>query len=562
MRLFLATFFSPYSLSNTALLWATIIGAIGSLVFVMTPSSAGQWASWLVVVAVSQALFAIVIVGMRMLQRACTPLYVACALGLAGAVRGIAIAFGVQVHLAQPLDVSELVSRTANSMVISVLGVALIGGTLAWLAQYRGEYQVLVDRAVALERMRAGEDHVDLEVLETWTTVKLALNDALERARQELTTPATAEGLESASALIAATVNVELRPVSQAMWTEPAPTKQRLRIRSFFADTLRTWRPPILVILAFYVVVIGTGAIVRIGWADGSAFVARYVIAVGVILWISKVFAARFRAHASIIAGVTLIALPLALLLADLWIVKGILGAPLDAIGDVTIALQTPVTVLFIATAVSTFRDRPRILGALQQRIDSDVVSIVTRQSDVRQLGLYIHHSVQSELSAIAMQLHEAALTQDAQTRDAVSTSVLERLQRFQSIDAATPPWLRREGGKERINEVIAAWAGIMTIHVELPNEEECRLDQWHVAAQVIEEALANAARHGDASEVSIQGFVGSELMLVISDNGMGREQLEAIRPGIGSQWLEWVAPGEWSLVRTTTGATLTVAIS
>ena len=532
------------------------------MVFVITPSSAGQWGSWLLAVAVSQALFAIVIVGMRMLRREGPPLFVACTLAVAGAVRGIAIAFGVQVQQGQSFSASELITRTANSMVISVLGVALIGGTLAWLAQYRGEYQVLVDRAVALERMRGGEDRVDLKVLETWTTVKLALNDALERARQELTAPATAEGLESASALIAATVNVELRPVSQAMWTEPAPTKQRLRIRAFFADTLRTWRPPVLVILAFYVVVIGIGALVRIGWADGGAFIARYVIAVGVILWISKVLAAQFRGHAALIAVVTLIMLPLVLLLADLWVVKGILGAPLDAIGDVTIAMQTPVTVLFISTAVSTFRDRPRILGELQQRIDVDVVSIMTRQSDVRQLGLYIHHSVQSELSAIAMQLHEAALTEDAQTRDAVSSSVLGRLQRFQSIDAATPPWLGRAGGNERINEVIAAWAGIMTIHVALPDEHECRLDQWHVAAQVIEEALANAARHGDASEVSIQGVVGSELTLVISDNGTSRGQLDVIRPGIGSQWLEYVAPGEWSLVRTSTGATLTVAIS
>ncbi|MGI9186191.1 MAG: hypothetical protein ACR2J9_01495, partial [Gaiellales bacterium] len=100
----------------------------------------------------------------------------------------------------------------------------------------------------------------------------------------------------------------------------------------------------------------------------------------------------------------------------------------------------------------------------------------------------FMHHSVQSELAALAMQLQEAALTDEADTMRGVGASVLTRLGAIQQLDVSAPPWLEQSDGYERLAEVVGAWTGILEVQVELPEAHACASHQWRVATQEIEE--------------------------------------------------------------------------
>ena len=560
----MATWLSPLALSNTALLIATVIGAFGTLVLVPGTSGTITW-GWVGVTVASQAAFAVLIVGVRHLSRAPGPLTVLLTLVVSGAIRGTIIAVGAGIVGLSAITPGSVISRSINSAVISVIGVALIGATLTWRADFRAQYRLLRDRALLLGSAAQEGDTIDPTVLDAWTSMKGDLDTTLRQASDRLAAGATAQDLRDAADLLTSAVDVNLRPASRAMWQETIPEDRPLRLRALFVETIARWQLPLGFILGFLAIVVGVGSLVRSGLIFGGAYTLRYLIVTGLILWASTALARARPRRAPVIAVVTLILLPPLVLACDYLIGDVLLGLPEDPTGQIIVALQTPVTTMFIAMAVEAVRDRQQVLDALQARIDAEAVELRRRGKntgrDSQRLSLFVHHSVQSELSALAMQVREAAATNDAVTMEAARASALERLRRLEALDAYAPPWLREDTGSARITQIVQAWTGILDIQVDLPVESACRADQWQLAAQVIEEGLANSARHGHADHVSIVGRCESgDLILVITDDGTAPEGTSS-RSGVGTQWLDRIAPGDWQLDQTPAGARLSVRI-
>lgn len=565
-RPWVTTWLSPLALSNTALAWATVIGGFSTLVLV--PGTAGMgvapW-SWLAVAAVSQASFALLVVAGRSIVRGPAPTAVLVILAISGAARGAVIAVGVGYVGVAPLTTASLISRSLNSLVITVIGVALIGATLTWRADFRAQYRLLRDRALLLGDAAGHEAVIDPSVIGAWTSMKSDLDTTLNAASERLAAGASPSDMHAAADLLTEAIDQDLRPAARAMWKETIPDEQPLRLGPLFVDTLARWHLPLAIILGFLTVVVGVGSLVRSGLMAGGAYTLRYIVVTGLILWLSTSLAKAAPRFAPLIAIVTLLSLPPLILLSDYEIGDVLLGLPEDPTGQILVALQTPITTLLIAMAVGAVRDRQQVLNALQERINVEA-AIVRRQGsnhDARRLSLFVHHSVQSELSALAMQVREAASTSDRTTMDQVRTSALERLHRMQELDAHAPPWLRDESGRERIAQVVDAWTGILRVCLDLPEESAARSDQWHWAAQVIEEAVANAVRHGGADQVDIRLEIDSGALVVrIADNGTASMGSPDQRTGLGSQVLDRVAPANWSLEATEQGSILTVRVS
>lgn len=560
------TWLSPFALSNTALAWATLIGAFSTLVLVPGTTGLGVFAMpWLAVIVVSQAVFALAIIGVRSLVRNPGPATVAFTLIVSGALRGAVIAVGAGLVGVNTLSPASLASRSLNSAVISLIGVALIGATLSWRADFRAQYRVLRDRALLLGNAAQDGRVIDETVLAAWTSMKGDLDERLSAAGSRLATGATAEDLRAAADFIVSAIDVDLRPTARAMWQETIPDEQPIRLRALFVDTISRWRLPLGVILGLLAVVVGIGSLVRSGLVDGAAYTIRYILVTGAVLWASTAVARARPRLAPVIAVLTLVLLPPLVLLADYEIGDVLLGLPEDPTGQILVALQTPITTVFIAMAVEAARERQQVLHALQSRIDSEVAALRQRGGghDAQRLSLFVHHSVQSELAALAIQMREAASTGDPATMDDVRITVLERLQRMRALDAHAPPWLRQESGRDRITQVVGAWTGILQVSLDVPDESALRPDQWHLAAQVIEEGLANAVRHGGADRVDITAHVHSgDLLVRIADNGTASTRPTQETSGMGSQVLDRVAPGAWSLDDTGQGSVLAVRIS
>lgn len=566
-RSFVSACLSSFALSNVAIFWASLIGGFSTLVLVPGVDSPGLFTwQWMGVVVVSQFAFALTIFVMRRLGSHLTPKYVLVTLVVSGAVRGLIIGIDAGLLGVHQLAMTDVLNRTANSAVITVIGVGLIGGTLAWRADYREQYQLLKDRSLLLESGKNDPALISPSVLESWTSIKLALDLTLQRASDQLLAGSSAHELASASRQLSSAVDLELRPVSRALWRESEKSTEPVRLPALLKETIGTWRIPLKFIVIFLGVTVGIGSLVRSGLINGGIYTLRYILLTTLILWVSVGLARRWPQLTALIGMATLLAMPFILIASDQFIGRSILQLPRDFVGQLIVAVATPWTVLFIAMADGALRDRQHVLDALQLRIDRDILSILDQggafDRDAQRLSVFVHHSIQSELSALAMQLSEAALTNDEATMDSVRLNVLERLDEITALDPVMPPWLRTGSGRDHIGHVVSGWRGILEISVDLPEPAQCRPDQWHVAAQIIEEALANAARHGQASHVTIEGTVEREILVLrIIDDGVVPRGWNEIDPGVGLKWLDRIAPGNWSLQQSEAGVCLSVDV-
>jgi hypothetical protein len=556
---------SPFALSNAAIAWSALIGAIGVLAFVPEQGAAPRdWGALVLVALVAEAAFAAVIVALRALGATAGPVRVALALVAAGAARGVAIAVGTGLDAPAAGDVA---ARAANSALFCLLGGALIGATLAWRDDFRVQYRALLDRALLLERVGRDDAVVDPEVLAAWSAIKAQLDETIRRAGALLAGPVDPHRLEEAAALLTSAIDAQLRPASRAMWEGALPDRPPISTRSLLLTALGAWQLPLRAILGFFAVLVGIGAVVRVGVVPGLWFTAVFLAVTGAVLGLSVLAARRWPARATASAVCALVALPPLLLAGSALVADGRLGLAADRLSEVVVAVQAPITTLLIAMAVEAGRQRQRIIAGLQARVDADAIGLLSRygggHEDAQQLSVFMHHSVQSELAALALQLREAAASGEAGTMGGVSAAVLMRLGAIQSLDAAAPPWQEHPAGYARIAEIVGAWTGVLDVRVSLPAAEACPPHQWLVATRVIEEGLANAARHGDASRVTIAGRAdGGCLTLSIEDDGSrGRAADAADAAGLGLQWLDRIAPGDWDLRRSAAGATLVVTI-
>lgn len=568
---------SPFALSNRAILWATCIGGFGTLVLVPGPTTAGLFSlQWLAVVVASQAILALALIGVRLVRPEPSPTTVFATLFIGGALRGAVVAVGSGLVGVHELTWGACVSRSLNSAIITVIGIGLIGGTIAWRHDFATQYQLLRSRATELQRAHDDGSVIAPEILQAWSTIKLALDDSLRQACDRLAIGATEADLIDAAQLITRSIDIDLRPASRAMWNDAIPDADPVRLPSLLAQTLRTWRLPLREVLLFLAVVVGVGSVVRSGLVDGGLYTIRYLAVTALVLWLSTALARALPTAASVVAVITLVALPVLLLIADQRIGLAVLHTPADSTGQLVVAIATPISAVFITMAVDAVRRRREVLESLQVRIDAEAAALLARDSgvarDARRLSVFMHHSVQSELSALAMQLTEAATTHDASTVNSVRLSVLDKLERVVALDPDQPPWLQSESGLRRILEVVDAWRGILSIDMTLPDWDACRADQWLVAEKVIEEGLANSMRHGSATRVIITGTMDREdLLLDLVDDGtrdIAEQELAsgvsagtANRAGLGLQWLERVAPGDWQLQQSERGTRLSLRI-
>lgn len=535
---------SPLALSWRALAWFAPIGVIATLVTVPTVAGSGvvSWRWWMVALLAQGACTAVVAVA-RPFARGTASVLIG--LGLAGAVRGAVIA-GAAGWLGVLPDPSWP-SRIANSTLITIIWLGLLGAILRWSRDYAAQYRTLVERAITVERANREGSAIDPVVLLSWSGVKARIDDATRRARGELdASQGDGEALSSAAMIIREAIDEQVRPASHALWSKPVPELPRLRGRMLLVEALSPWRPPLPEVLLALGLVVGVGSLVRLGVATAIPYTITYLVTVAVLLAASAALAARMG-HDRVIAIGTLAALvPVTYLTGDL--IARLPGVQSDVIGGALVAVQTPATTIVVTMIMRLVLERRSVLDSLQQRIDVATVSQLAGASMIRedsaQLGTYVHHSVQSELAALAIQLAEAAHTRDAVVMEEVRGRVRERLERMEAIDANQPPWLRASTGPERIAEIALAWDGIATIDVDLPTIDALRPDQWHLAAQVVEEGIANAIRHGGARQISVRGsVVNGACVLVIDDDGA----LGSSVPGLGSAWLDVVAAGDWS---------------
>ena len=538
---------TPLSLSWRALGYFGLIGIPAVLVTVPDVAGSGlkSWRWWLVAMA-GQLACTIVAVSMRpFVTGTWSTQKVLAVLLLAGAARGAVIAWSGQ--MLEVIPSPSWLARIGNSALVTAVILGLLGIVLRASRDYEQQYATLVQRAVAIEVARREGDAIDLEVLQSWSSVKRRIDEAIHAARETLALPGEARALRSASRQLRTAVDSDVRPAGRR-WIDSAPPTHppRLRGRALLAQALDPWRPPVGAVVGTLALIVGFGSLVRLGVATAVPYTVFYLVAVAATLYLSTLIARRTKHVRLVAVSALLLLVPLVYALGLL--VTTIPGVVSDPIGGALVAAQTPATVLVVSMIVRLASERRAVLASLQRTIDSGTVALlateVRRRTDATNLGTYVHHSVQSEMLALAIQLDEAAQSSDELLINDVRWRVLERLALLEAVDPNEPPWLRSKTGRERIDEIVLAWQGIASVELDLAATISARYDQWHIAAQIVEEGIANAIRHGGARSIGVTARMAEGALVVeIEDDGI----LGVDEPGTGSRWLDLVLGDSWS---------------
>jgi signal transduction histidine kinase len=105
---------------------------------------------------------------------------------------------------------------------------------------------------------------------------------------------------------------------------------------------------------------------------------------------------------------------------------------------------------------------------------------------------------------------------------------------------------------ESRLQSIADAWQGIIEVRVEL-DDGVLSGPNTRLALDVIEECVANAARHSSASvvDVSLRSTAGG-LEVHVRDNGTPFTTTSA--PGMGSDWMRRISAGRMTRSRSTAG--------
>jgi signal transduction histidine kinase len=165
-----------------------------------------------------------------------------------------------------------------------------------------------------------------------------------------------------------------------------------------------------------------------------------------------------------------------------------------------------------------------------------------------RQLAQFLHGHLQAKLNGVASKIESRTMAVEiARDLDEVESVLNQALEEFGKQHATS------------IEEVVEAlqtdWGGLANLSFEIaPLISESK--ELETIREVINEGIANAVRHGFATEVSITVADGSKIVII--DNGTGPRDGKA---GLGSAYFS-SASTSWSLQATPAGAKLTVNLS
>ena len=563
-RWFMRSVFTTAALSNTALLiWAPfpILSTVIVLPFGLTGSDPR---SWLIVVAAQVLFSALVIAGRWIaapLGRNHPRTVVVIVIVIAGAVRGAGVLLAAAAVTATDPTSAELGMRALTSAVIAVPALGLAGVIVQFNRDYRHDFEQLRNRAMRLEQeVTSPTQSLSDATIASWVGVRRSLQSTALAARRTLADDdISPQSLNSAADVIAEALTQQVRPISHGLWSGPSDEPPRLRARLVAWDALRPWQPPIATIIVLFAVTTAIGAINRAGFTTGIIFATYTTAVMALALLVSAAFGRRYPAQ-RIVGIVTLVAVPIVIVASTIIIGQGIVGAEPDIAGRIIVSASSCIVIgggVFLRRVTI---ERDALLDALQARIEAQAVDVLAKRAEAdtwsRSLGTFVHHSVQSELTALRMQLMEAAVIDDETQRAATRADALAR---FDRLLALQPPWVQQRPGRTVVADVAQAWAGIAEITVTATDTGTD--DQWAIAGHVVEEGVANAVRAGGARQVRVDIAAGREDSLVITIEDDGRGISDSINPGLGTWWLDQIAPGAWQRQSAPTGTQLVVRI-
>lgn len=536
-------------------------GSIGA-----EPVAVGDMPGWAVVAAVASVATAVwVVLGDRVLfrNRREHPAPVAAVVAYHGFT---GLIFTAAIWVVGPA-VGVQREGTWPETAISTVAIGIwFGLTMILLLDARDRFsrrrEQLLDQAVTLEltSLQEGEiaDRVDVlirdRVGEVTQDLRAEVSAALE-VKEQGDGPALADADWGEIAdRMRDSAETALRPLSHELWRSAAQEYPRPRWGAVLRQSLVSgsfWAAPSMAIVFIGYVRAGTYGL---GVLAGVAGAVALAVVVGLVLLAANAGMSRIAGQGS---GPARVAMRLVVGVAAFLVVQalGVAFTGLTSSGEATSAevfgsvLGMAISVLAPAVVAALNTAREGVLQRLQQTTDGARARQIAQARQLaettQQAARIIHGSLQTKLMAAAAAIDQAVATgsEDLLAEALAHVSVI-----LEGSGASTGDATDDASVDELVARACGAWNGIMVVEVSIsPRASGTRGQAAQAAGLIVEEALANAYRHGRAEAVRVDIDEGMDdagvrvLDIAVKDDGSG---IDAGTSGLGSVLILRLAEG------------------
>jgi signal transduction histidine kinase len=539
------------TLSQTAFLAFVPVGILGvAIIIPVEKVTASQRFDWFLVGVIAQAVLAIAIfvfnkTYFRFIKGAkFSVAYILFALFTSGALRGIAI--GQAAPIFDLADSIAPVVRAINSGITVVIWMGIIGLMLEAQSSYVREYQDLYQRFLMLKSGRLPDGRALnsgrlSEIAEQVAQMTSPVRTKLAKLSEGSFTDAQ---VREAVADLQQVVKEQIRPLSHRLWFDRTSHLLKFRISNLLLDAFKTDETPILFFTALITFSIFFGTTVSMGINIGAVISIIFGITIYMLFTLEKLLLKIEMIKSRFIHPIFLILVAtVPLLLTHVYFNLSEI-AYWSLYSNVGVAGSVFLTAIFTTMLSQSLMDRAKIIDILTTQITSGYVEehlqAIARMTEDSEIASYLHSSLQSELTAVALKLDQAAKSGN---RDEVK-SIIQYAQIVIERDLTVNFHAGEHSPLERINALLDAWRGIADIKIDLQKIELCETQVLTDISQVIEEAVSDAVRFGNANLISISGDASPDhYYFKVTDNGKSKPQGGS---GLGTILLDEIAPNLW----------------
>ena len=539
------------TLSQTAFLAFVPVGILGvAIIIPVEKVTASQRFDWFLVGVIAQAVLAIAIfvfnkIYFRFIKGAkFSVAYILFALFTSGALRGIAI--GQAAPIFDLADSIAPVVRAINSGITVVIWMGIIGLMLEAQSSYVREYQDLYQRFLMLKSGRLPDGRALnsgrlSEIAEQVAQMTSPVRTKLAKLSEGSFTDAQ---VREAVADLQQVVKEQIRPLSHRLWFDRTSHLLKFRISNLLLDAFKTDETPILFFTALTTFSIFVGTTVSMGINIGAVISLIFGITIYMLFTLEKLLLKIEKIKSRFIHPIFLILVAtVPLLLTHVYFNLSEI-AYWSLYSNVGVAGSVFLTAIFTTMLSQSLIDRAKIIDILTTQITSGYVEehlqAIARMTEDSEIASFLHSSLQSELTAVALKLDQAAKSGN---RDEVK-SIIQYAQIVIERDLTVNFHAGEHSPLERINALLDAWRGIADIKIDLQKIELCETQVLTDISQVIEEAVSDAVRFGNANLISISGDASPDhYYFKVTDNGKSKPQGGS---GLGTILLDEIAPNLW----------------
>lgn len=496
------------------------------------------------VFAVIIQLVAIVVIGVSCSNKSTHGSRRAIGIVVAGGLRGFFVSL-ILVQGANGFSVAQGITQIFSSIIFTSLWLLAAGYVVQGSRDYRATFAARFEQAVAAGSQNSHDSTSWAEARSLANTENALARSRLDSAVVSLNNvfdPELTRNMLAIAGEIHAAALDRVRPASHRMWDQGSQRPPSLRVRAVINRALKIWQAPIPLAVTSAALVTGFGASVSRDLPVGLFTGAIVALVAAALLYLRQWFQQRVKPHEVVVVMLLLAIAPVTFIVFEF---SGrAIGLPSDLPGVFVVSIAS-LTLCFVVIAITGINQhRTALIAEMDYLLGSGFwqaqvgQNIESRHSN--DAATYLHHKVQSQLLAVALQLEMAAHSND-------QSELIATIHKVRSIlNDSTESVQTNQNLYASILALSNEWDGICSITLHLPPESDLPTNTWNLIDMTLRELVANAVRAGQATAIEIEIEIKldspdqtNNIHLTVNDNGTGPSHAQ---PGLGTTWLNTIA--------------------